>query len=147
MRELFGERTLHADNPQADLHPRQQLFGLKRLHEVVVRAGVQSLDHVFLAIPGREQDEINCLADFAHAAANTGAIRTRHEPVEDRHWRRIGLPQFGEGTFTIAGDDDMVAGVIEAVGEQLPADAIVIGNQDTGAFHQCRDTWQIIRLY
>src|SRR5947207_2572941 len=50
LHDAFGEALLQRQHTDADLHARAQLFGIERLGDVIVGAGVQSRDQIAAAL-------------------------------------------------------------------------------------------------
>src|SRR4051794_23113211 len=116
--------------------PRQELSALERLHQVVVRPGIELADAVIELRPGR-QDQDRDVALAAQAAQDLGAVELRKAEVEDDE---IGdeLLREGEGGDTVGGRANLVALLPEGSPQDVRDRLVVLDDEDAaGRFVAC----------
>jgi hypothetical protein len=64
--------------------PRRQLFVGERLHEIVVRAGIQARDAIAHRVASREHEDAQAGSPFAQAPRDLQARDVRQSDVEDQ---------------------------------------------------------------
>ena len=88
-RPFLGRHELH--DPFGGRHAAPQHGRFDRLGEIVVGAGVEAGDHVFLGVAAGEHHDVGegVIRVALHAAADVDAVHARHLPIENRQPRRV----------------------------------------------------------
>ena len=132
----FDEATLEMKDALAGAQTRFQFIDVERLGEVIVGAGLEARDDVFLRLFRSEQHhvDVGLFLLAAHFAANAGAIEFRHDPIEKSEARAVGLAELANRGAAVFNGDDFVSGALESFFEEAAGKRLVIGDQN---FQRC----------
>jgi len=119
--------------PQKRANAGKQLLVGKRLHEVVVRARIQSADAVFGAIQGCEHQDRK-LPSRAQPAAHADAVEAGQHHVQNHE---VGRPllRAPQCLHPIAGPGDLMAFGDQHSLERRRQPRVVLDDQDQGIGH------------
>src|SRR5581483_9269662 len=109
--------------------PRVQLIGLERLHDVVVGAGVESVDAVCQRIARRQHEDRGREAARAHPATDLGAAHARKAEIEYEQIRYGALDR-RERTAAVRRELDAVSLRCERALEHAPDRRVVVDDED-----------------
>ena len=128
----FAQLGLVVEGAQRHAQARLKFGEIARLDNVVVRAGIEALDDVQLAVARAEEDDVGAdgLLDGAQAAANLGAGHAGHHPVADRERGCAGPLQNVPRLRAVLHDVRFVAEAREETRDDLAADFVVVGQKD-----------------
>ncbi len=104
--------------------PRQQLLHVKRLGDVIVRAGVEGVDLVAPAIARRQHQDRHGLAARPPGGDDRGTVLLRQAEVQDHGVIRLGLAQ-ELALLAVHGAVDRVSGALEC-GDDLAIEVAII---------------------
>ena len=128
------QRVARREAGQQALDPGQQLGRVERLDEVVVGAGPQPADLLLDLALGGEHDDRD-VGGAALLAADLGrdlvAVELGQHDVEQDEVGRLGAPQ-AEPFRAVAGDDDVVALLLERVLQESLDVRVVVDDEDLG---------------
>ena len=109
------------------LQAREQLPGIERLRDVVVRAYFQADDAVHDAVRGRHHDDSHVVA-LAQVARQGEPVLARELDVEQHHVRQVALDHFAHvaAAFRLV---DLIALPAEVLRDHLPHVAVVLDDE------------------
>ena len=109
--------------------PGEQLVERERLGEVVVGAGVETVDAVADRVAGGEHQDGQVVAGGAQCLGGLDAVEPRHHHVDDH---RVGGEAVdpGEGLDTVIGEGDFVAVELQRAAQGVANGAVVVYDQD-----------------
>ncbi len=132
----FDEAAFEMKDALAGAQARFQFIDVERLGEVIVGAGLEARDDVFLRLFRSEQHhvDVRLILLAAHFTANTGAIEFGHDPIEKREARPVGLTELANGGAAIFDGDDFISGALESFFQETARERLVIGDEN---FQRC----------
>ena len=133
-RRPADERLGRGEPGQQALDPGQELGRVERLDQVVVGAGPQAADLLLhLALGGEHDDrDVGVGALFGpDLGRDLIAVELRQHDVEEHQRRTLGRPQ-AESLGAVTRDDDLVALLLEGVGERPLDVRVVVHHEDLG---------------
>ena len=127
-----GDRRLAARRAAAQqrAQARQQLLALERLDEVVVGAGVETLDARLDGVAGGEYQDRHVVA-LAQRLGDLDAVELRQAEVEDHQIGQEGVRLVERG-HAVAGDADVVALHAQRALQDLGDRVVVLDDEDAG---------------
>ncbi len=104
---------------------------MHRFDQVVIGAGFEPRDDVFLGIARGQQQRIDVAVELhvAHRLAQGDAVHFRHLPIGDQHGV-VALGHLVERLGAVGHGVDFVAGVLEKAGHEHARDRIILGQQN-----------------
>ena len=132
----FDEATFEMEDALAGAQARFQFIHVERLGEVVVGAGLEARDDVFLRLFRSEQHhvDVRLILLAAHFAADAGTVEFWHDPIEKREARPVGFAELANGGAAVFDGDDFVSGALESFFEKAARERLVIGDEN---FQRC----------
>ena len=114
--------------PHQRAHPGEQLLALERLDEIVVGAGVESLDTIVEIGPGREDQDRDVVV-LAQSAKHLDAVELGQPEVED-HQVRHELGRRNERLVAVARAADLVSLLAQRAAQDVGDLLVVLDDED-----------------
>src|SRR6185369_15945754 len=126
------ELLLQLDHSLARAQPHLQLQRVARLHQIIVRARIESLDDVGLVVLGGEQHDVDVRFRWttANSTANLDTVHLGHHPVDNRQSQRRIDCKGVQGGLTVAHGHHLVTPTREPMLEHGPSNRLVVGEQN-----------------
>ena len=119
------------DPAQQRAQPGQQLLQGERLGEVVVGAGVETLDPVADGVAGGEHQDRHVVAGRAQRPGRLDAVEPRHHHV---HHDDVGVlaPTRDQGLGAVGGQRDLVAVELQRPAQRVAHGLVVVDDEHAG---------------
>lgn len=126
---------LEEDHAFPDLDAGEEFVLVEWFYDVVLGAGVESLDDCLAVVLGGEEDEVGEVVgpDFPEFDADFGSGQAGHDPVQDGEVKGGAFGEEGQGVGAIRGLGDLAVGRVQEGGEHASQDGAVVGDEDTEA--------------
>jgi hypothetical protein len=109
---------------------RQKLGEGKRLCEVIVGAGVESLHYVRHRIARRKHQNRSCVSRLAQATRHLCSFNARQHPIENNHVKLIGFGEFERSNAVMREADDVVL-LLETLLQKVRHAAVVFDDKNS----------------
>ena len=119
---------------QPRVDPRAEDHGIERLREVVVGPDLDAADDALGLVDGGDHDhrDVTRIRRRLEPLEDRDAVELGHDDVEEHDVDRLVGEQL-ERLRSVCRGADRMAVLLEEASEQLPADAVVVGDEDRGA--------------
>src|SRR5438270_3818173 len=123
--------VLQRKNATAHRQTRSEFVGIERFGQIVVRAGVQRFNQVFLRVARGKQENIRIMRAFAGAylAAKLNSGKSRHHPVQNDQAGSIRLLQFMPRIEAVLGRAYTEPPFLQAGLKHGARDGVIVGDQ------------------
>ncbi len=119
-----------AGQPRPRLRPGPVIRAIRRLHDIIVGAGLQSLDARLLSGSRREKNDRQQRGRCLGAAVSPGrTVKLRHHQVTQYQVRRIGETS-GQSLLTVRHGEDLISRPIQQAADMSAHVGVIVGEQD-----------------